>query len=138
MDEFLIDAGGDIACRGAGLDGAGWRVAVEDPRNGTAPLVVVALKDTACATSSIRLRPSRSGGRQVHHLVDPRRGRPGGAGLLAVTVIAPDPVDAEVLSKSLFLEGRRGIAGEATRAGVAAFWVHSDGSLGETAPLATR
>jgi len=138
VDEFLIDAGGDIACHGAGPDGTGWQVAVEDPRNGAAPLAVVALRDIACATSSIRLRRWRSGGRQVHHLVDPRTGRPGGAGLLAVTVITPDPVDAEVLSKSLFLEGRRGIAGEAKRTGVAAFWVHSDGSLGETRPFSDR
>ena len=38
-------------------------------------------------------------------------------GSSAVTVIAPDPVEAEVLSKSLFLEGRRRIADEAARVG---------------------
>ena len=132
VDEFLIDAGGDIVCRGGGPEGDGWRVAVEDPRGGSGPLAVVALTDTACATSSIRLRRWRSGGRRVHHLVDPRTGKPGGAGLLAVTVLAPDPADAEVLSKSLFLEGRRGISSEARRAGAAALWVHADGSVGET------
>ena len=132
VDEFLIDAGGDIACRGGGPDGQGWLVAVENPRNGLGPLAVVALRDTACATSSIRLRRWRSGGRRVHHLVDPRTGRPGGAGLLAVTVIAPDPADAEVSSKSLFLEGARGISGAARRANAAALWVRSDGSVGET------
>ena len=115
VDEFLIDAGGDIACRGGGPDGQGWLVAVENPRNGLGPLAVVALRDTACATLSITLRRWRSGGRRVHHLVDPRTGRPGGAGLLAVTVIAPDPADAEVSSKSLFLEGACGISGVARR-----------------------
>ena len=74
----------------------------------------------------------------MHHLVDPRSGRPGGAGLVAVTVIAPDPVEAEVLSKSLFLEGRRHIASEAARVGAAAFWVHCDGSVGETPHFAER
>jgi thiamine biosynthesis lipoprotein len=132
VDEFLIDAGGDIACRGCGPDGQGWLVAVENPRSGHGPLAVVALKDAACATSSIRLRRWRSGGRRVHHLIDPRTGRPGGSGLLAVSVIGPDPADAEVLSKSLFLEGGRGISSEARRANAAALWVRSDGSVGET------
>ena len=68
----------------------------------------------------------------MHHLVDPRTGRPGGAGLLAVTVIARDPADAEVMSKSLFLEGRRRIADVAAHTGTAAFWVTSDGRTGET------
>jgi len=132
MDDFLIDAGGDIVCRGRGPDGDGWKVAVEDPRGGSTPLAVVALRDMACATSSIRLRHWRCGGRRVHHLVDPRSGKPGGAGLAAVTVIAPDPVDAEVLSKALFLEGRRRVAEEASRVNAATFWVASDGFVGES------
>lgn len=138
VDDFLIDAGGDITCRGPGPEDDGWKVAVEDPRGGIGPLAVVALRDEACATSSIRLRRWRCGGRSVHHLVDPRSGKPGGAGLSAVTVIAPDPVEAEVLSKSLFLEGRRRIADEASRVGVAAFWVRSDGTVAETPSFGER
>ncbi len=138
VDDFLIDAGGDITCRGAGPEGDGWRVAVENPRGGSRPLAVVALRDMACATSSIRLRRWRCNGRSVHHLVDPRSGRPGGAGLAAVTVLATDPVEAEVLSKSLFLEGRRRIARGATRSGVAAFWVASDGTVDATPGFGER
>ena len=40
----------------------------------------------------------------------PATGDPGGAGLRAVTVAGSDPAWAEVWSKALFLEGRRGIA----------------------------
>lgn len=132
-EEFLIDAGGDIACRGGGPEGDGWRVAVEDPRGGSRPVAVVALRDGACATSSIRLRRWRCGGRSAHHLVDPRTGRPGGAGLLAVTVVAPDPAEAEVSTKALFLAGRDEVGAEASRLGLAALWVGSDGRVGETA-----
>ena len=132
VDEHVIAAGGDVTCRGRGPEGDGWRVAIEDPRGGTDPVAVVALSDRACATSSIRVRRWRCDGRRVHHLIDPRSGRPGGAGLLAVTVVAPDPVEAEVLSKSLFLEGSSAIAHRARRAGVAAFWVAADGRTGET------
>lgn len=132
VENFLIEAGGDIACRGTGPEGEGWSVGVEDPFGGDTPLVVVALTDAACATSSVRLRRWRCAGSRVHHLIDPRSGRPGGRGLLAVTVIGPDPVDAEVLSKTLFLEGRGAIGRAASRQGVAAFWVDTTGVTGET------
>ncbi len=102
------------------------------PRGSDRPLAVIALTDKACATSSIRFRHWRCDGQTVHHLVDPRSGRPGGTGLLAVTVVAADPAEAEVMSKSLFLEGQHGIAEVASRAGTSAFWVASDGRTGET------
>ena len=109
LDAYLLDAGGDCICRGDGPDGNGWRVGVEDPCGNTDPLAVLELRDVACATSSIRLRRWRSGARGVHHLIDPRTGEPGGSGLLAVTVVAQDPADAEVLTKALFLSGRAAI-----------------------------
>lgn len=127
---FLVAAGGDCYCAGAGPDdGRGWRVAVEDPRGGTDPLAIVRCSDQAVATSSIRVRHWKANGAAVHHLIDPRTGRPGGAGLLAVTVIARDPALAEVWSKALFLRGRTGIAPAAEERAIAALWVDEDGRL---------
>ncbi len=132
VEGFLIDAGGDCACRGNGPDGPGWRVGVEDPGGGVDPLAVVELRDVACATSSVRVRHWRAGGRPVHHLVDPRTGAPGGRGLAAVTVVADDPAEAEVLSKVLFLAGRHRIGDEARRRRLAAQWVADDGEVDES------
>jgi thiamine biosynthesis lipoprotein len=132
MEDYLIDAGGDCLCRGNGPDGHGWRIGVEDPRGGEHPLAVLELHDRACATSSVRLRRWQCRGKTVHHLLDPRTGRPGGAGLVAVTVIGDDPAESEVLSKTLFLCGRSRIADEAARLGAAAYWVRTDGRTGET------
>jgi thiamine biosynthesis lipoprotein len=132
LEGFLIDAGGDCACRGPGPDGPGWRVGIEDPGGGADPLAVVELRDVACATSSVRVRHWQAGGRPVHHLVDPRTGAPGGRGLTAVTVVADDPADAEVLSKVLFLAGRERIDGAARHRRVSAQWVTTDGTVGES------
>ncbi len=136
IDDFLLDAGGDCACRGTDIGQSGWRIGVEDPLGGEAPCAVLEVRDSACATSSIRLRQWRSGSRPVHHLVDPRTGRPGGAGLLAVTVVAADAADAEVEAKTLFLAGRDRIASEARRRGVAALWVDEDAVASESPRLA--
>jgi thiamine biosynthesis lipoprotein len=132
---FLVEAGGDCYLGGAGPDGTGWRIGVEDPLGGLEPVAVLQLSDVACATSSIRLRQWRSGERRVHHLIDPRTGAPGGAGLLAVTVVGADPAAAEVWSKCLFLCGVDGVAQQAEAQDLAALWVADDGQMGTTSAM---
>lgn len=133
---FLIDAGGDIALGGCSDEGRAWRVAVEDPWAPDAePLAVLESTGTGIATSSIRLRHWRVGNREVHHLIDPRTGEPGGTGLMAVTVAHPHTDRAEVWSKVLFLEGAARIGAAAAAQGLAALWVTSEGSLHMTAAM---
>ena len=126
----LVEAGGDIAVRGGGTEGTGWRIGVEDPRGGTEPVAVLQLESGACATSSIRIRHWTVDGRPMHHLIDPRTGTAADSGLLSVTVIGPDAADAEVWSKSLFLVGRGGIRQFADEHELAALWVDHDGLVG--------
>lgn len=131
---FLLDAGGDLAVRGPAPHGGPWRVAVEDPAGG-GPLLVLSLDTGGCATSSTRRRRWVCGEQAVHHLVDPRTRRPGGAGLAAVTVVAADTAWAEVWSKTLFLAGADGVRERAAELGLAAAWVREDGGVGTTAAL---
>ena len=65
----------------------------------------------------------------MHHLIDPRTGNPGGGPLRSVTVVGTDPADAEVWSKTLFLEGAR-VPAAAEERGLAALWVDSAGRIG--------
>ena len=129
---FAVDIGGDCAFGGVGPDGGGWRVGVEDPTGATDLVLVLDITDTGCATSSARLRRWRAGGVPVHHLVDPRTRRPGGQGLLAVTVVAPDPAWSEVWSKRLFLAGLTDVGACAEDLGLAAAWVAADGTVATT------
>ncbi len=128
---YLLNAGGDLIAAGPGLDGQGWQIGVEDPQ--TPDLLRAALRvstrQAVCTSSVARLRWTQRSER-VHHLVDPRSGQPGGRGLLAVTVLGRDPAWSEVLSKTLFLHGSKGIGRAA--AGHAAIWIGQDGELGMT------
>jgi len=128
--DHLIEAGGDCFCSGLSDEGEPWRIGVESPNGSREPIAVLELSDRACTTSSIRVRRWKAGGRPVHHILDPVTGRPGGDGLLSVTVIGREPALAEVWSKSLFLAGSAGIAGAAQNRRLAALWVGSDGALG--------
>ncbi len=136
--DHLVDAGGDCACRGGPPGGGPWLVGVEDPSpcgEQGGPVAVLGLRDRAVATSSVRLRRWTANGRPVHHLIDPRTGRPGGEGLLAVTVVGEDPAVAESWSKALFLAGRRQIGSLARRRGLAALWVEEDGKVSTTGQI---
>lgn len=133
VHEFLLEAGGDLVASGEQVEGGPWPIGLEDPSGGTTPVAVIAASNEAVTTSSISQRRWMDGDRVVHHLIDPRTGEPGGAGLLAVTVVGPDPAWSEIWSKTLFLEGRAGVAALARRRGLAAWWVTDDNMLEMTA-----
>ncbi len=126
---YLVEAGGDCYLGGAGPEGAGWHVGVEDPRSGPDPVAVLSITDGGCATSSTRVRRWQTGGRAVHHLIDPRTGTSAAGGLASVTVVGADPARAEVWSKALFVAGASRIAQLCRRHDLAALWVASDGSF---------
>ncbi len=135
----MLEAGGDLVAGGPAPQEGPWIIAIEDPSGGSDPVATVAVMDGAVVTSSVLVhRWTAADGRPVHHLVDPRTGEPGGAGLLSVTVAGSDPAWSEVWSKSLFLCGPDGIAGLARARGLAAWWVREDGRLEMTAAARSR
>jgi FAD:protein FMN transferase len=83
----VVNLGGDLRVRGR------WPIGM-----GEATLM---LRDQGAATSSTRKR--RWGG--VHHLIDPRTGRPAQTGLGDVSVVAATAFEAEVVAKTALLLG---------------------------------
>ncbi len=131
-DNFLFNAGGDMVASGSGPEGQGWEIGVEDPNDPDELIAAIRLPHGgAVCTSSIARHHWDHRGHTVHHLIDPRTGAPGGAGLLAVTVIGRDPAWSEIWSKVLFLHGADSIQRAAARRPV--LWVTTTGRLGMTA-----
>jgi FAD:protein FMN transferase len=123
----LVNAGGDIAMRGGS-----WPVGVETASGS----LTLELTGGGLATSGRDRRRWRRGGREQHHLIDPRSAAPAETDLLRVTAIAGDAVEAEVAAKSLFLAGRARAVTEAGRNGVSAVLVTDDGRTLFTGALA--
>jgi len=100
----LVGIGGDIAIVGMAPAG-GWPVRIAD--NHAAPLdapgPTVALDGGGLATSSTTVRCWRSGAIELHHLIDPRTGRPAESPWRTVSVAARTCVDANVASTASFL-----------------------------------
>ena len=100
----LIALGGDVAVAGAPPAG-GWPVGVADDHAGAAA-ETVALEGGGLATSSVTVRRWRGGDGELHHILDPRTGRPATTRWRTVTVAAGSCVDANVAATaSILLDG---------------------------------
>jgi thiamine biosynthesis lipoprotein len=105
----LVSLGGDIAVAGP-PPGTGWRVRVEDVTGDlsappTGPSTLVTIRDGGLATSSTRARRWRSGGLELHHLLDPRTGLPPAPAWRTVTVAAGSCLDANTVSTAAIVRG---------------------------------
>jgi FAD:protein FMN transferase len=111
---YCIDAGGDLRLGGAPAPGRPWRVGIRHPREHGRLDAVLALADSAVATSGTYERGE--------HIVDPRTGLPP-AGVLSVTVVGPDLGTADAYATAAFAMGPDGPAWTAALRGYAAMTV---------------
>jgi thiamine biosynthesis lipoprotein len=101
-----VGAGGDLVFLGTPIDDHAWTVSLEDPRNPDASLMALRVGPGAVVTSSVSKRSWIQGGRQRHHLIDPRTGEPAEADWLSVTVLSPGILEAEVYAKAMLIGGQ--------------------------------
>jgi FAD:protein FMN transferase len=99
----LVALGGDIATSGPGPDG-GWRVLVQD-RPGDPSCVVCLPAGAALATSSTAGRTWGRPGELLHHILDPRTGRPAPRVWRTVSVAAYSCLRANTLSTAAVVRG---------------------------------
>jgi len=115
-------------------------VAIRDPRRPGEVVAVLPLEDTAISTSGDYERyfdERASDGRLVrhHHLIDPATGL-SPRGVTSVTILAPDGLTAEALSKTVFVLGpAAGLELLETIPGVDAVIIDAHGRLHSTPGL---
>jgi FAD:protein FMN transferase len=131
----LVDLGGDIAVWGRPPGGGAWRVAVADPRRSGGHLGTLHVAGGGVATSG-RDRRRFGPGRALHHLIDPRTGRPARGGSLTVTVVADAAEAAEAHATALAVTPTdEAAAYVAERPGLAALLVPDEGPPLALGPL---
>jgi thiamine biosynthesis lipoprotein len=126
----LVDAGGDIALRGALPRVTGWPIGVADPRRPDTDLACLLLRDHAVVTSGVDHRRWQRGGCLQHHIIDPRTHRPADTDLLAVTIVAADAAVANVHAvATLVLGAQAGLVYLRKQEGVEGLLVCRNGEL---------
>lgn len=99
----LVNAGGDLRVLGR-RGNRPWRIGIQAPRT-DGLLGTIELEDGEAAfTSGDYERYAELGGQRLHHILDPRTGRPARE-TQAVTVIARDGVSADAAATALFVAG---------------------------------
>jgi thiamine biosynthesis lipoprotein len=101
----IVSAGGDLRVWGCPAPDRRWAIAIEDPREPARDLGRLRIASGAVATSGSNRRRWWRGGEALHHLIDPRTGRPAAAGLQTVTVLARSAAWADVVATAVFVAG---------------------------------
>ena len=101
IENFLINAGGDIRTSGRRQDGKPWTIAVQDPRKKQRYPDKIKMMDGAIATSgNYEVYFDRE--KMFHHIVNPTNGFSPNASA-SVSVLAKTAIDADALSTSVFV-----------------------------------
>jgi FAD:protein FMN transferase len=122
----MVVLGGDLATGGPAPDG-GWQVRVQDTREDPAQQVTLA-SGSAMATSSTQHRRWRHGGREVHHILDPRFGLPAETVWRSVTVAHRSCLRANAFSTAAVVRGYAAVEWLES-SGVAARFVDRRGNI---------
>ncbi|NIN72298.1 MAG: hypothetical protein GTO46_10365 [Gemmatimonadetes bacterium] len=100
----LLDFGGQLLAVGSAPGRDGWRIAVAHPSRRFEAAAWLDVGNRSVATSSASERFMEIGGDRYGHILDPRSGRPTPA-WGSVTVVADDPLLADLASTTLFVLG---------------------------------
>lgn len=100
-----VELGGDLRVYGSPWYGDRWTINVADPFDEGGPIATFTPTSGAVTTSSTLGRRWTDGDRTLHHLLDPRTGRPSRSDLVAATTCADLAWWAEVASKTALLHG---------------------------------
>ncbi|MBT3356439.1 FAD:protein FMN transferase [bacterium] len=103
IENFIIDAGGDMFAQGLNSRNSKWKIGIEGLEDNS---MMLAISGMGIATSGISRKRWTIGGKTFHHLINPKKPNEFACDLKTVTVIDEKAVEADGRAKSLFLMGK--------------------------------
>ncbi len=112
INNYLIEIGGEIGCKGENPDGVPWRIGIDKPtenRNGRGEnpelQTIVHLKNAYMATSGNYRQYYYKDGNKYSHTISPFSGYPVNHSLLSATVIASSCARADAFATACMVVG---------------------------------
>ena len=107
---YLIDIGGEIVCKGVNPDGKNWQIGVDkpvdDPENANGELqTILSITNLGVTTSGNYRKFYYQGGKKYAHTINPATGYPVSHNLLSATVIAPNCMQADAYATAFMVVG---------------------------------
>ncbi len=128
-----VSMNGDVRAAGLGPVDDRWPVPIVDPFDFESVMATCPLHDGAVVTSTRLYRCWTAGGREAHHLIDPRTGEPADPTIAAVVVAASEAWWAEGLAKAALIAGVDAGRALLERHGVTAWIVAADRDVTQVA-----
>jgi len=104
VNNFLINAGGDIYIKGKNSSRKKWRIAIQDPDNHDQYVGIIEKSNTAVVTSGDYERFFWESGKRYSHLLNPKTGYPD-SDIRSVTVLASEATFADAIATAVFVMG---------------------------------
>jgi thiamine biosynthesis lipoprotein len=104
ITRVLLDASGDIGAGDSPPGEEGWKIGIAPMVPGGPPSRQLLLRNGAVTTSGDAFQYVEIAGRRYSHIIDPRHGL-GLSDRSAVTVVAPDCITADSITKAVLVLG---------------------------------
>lgn len=109
IQNFMVEIGGEIVCRGNNPSGKPWVIGIDNPLFGEpgqeAMAAKVKMEDRAVATSGNYRNFYIKDGKKYAHTLHPKTGYPVEHSLLSASVFAPDCMTADAFATALMVMG---------------------------------
>jgi len=116
-------------------DGAKWKIGIPDPEDRSKMMLFIPVNEGSVATSGDYERYFLDGDKRIHHIINPSTGQ-SATGIQSVSVIAPDGIDSDALSTTVFVLGiEKGLALINQLEGIDAIIIDGEGKLHYSAEL---
>jgi thiamine biosynthesis lipoprotein len=108
IDNYFVEIGGEVLCRGTNNNGNPWRVGIIDPASNLLNqsfIATVDVKNRAVATSANNFNYVIRDGVKYSHTIDPKTGYPAHNSILSASVFARDCMTADALATAFMAAG---------------------------------
>ncbi|QQX80475.1 FAD:protein FMN transferase [Shewanella sp. KX20019] len=104
VEHYLVEIGGELRTRGAGVKGRYWQVAVTRPEKFSLEIqALIKLQEMSLATSGSYVNFIDSGDRRLSHIIDPTSGLPVQTSVISVTVLHPQCAVADGFATAMMI-----------------------------------
>lgn len=124
VQNFYVDAGGDIQTGGKSGDGEVWKVGIRNPFNEHEIIKAVIVSERGIATSGTYVREQ--------HIYNPRQPKEQIDDIVSLTIIGPDVLEADRFATAAFAMGEEGIYFIEERLGIEGYIINSSGVATQT------
>jgi thiamine biosynthesis lipoprotein len=105
IHNYLVEIGGETRTAGVRRLDTPWRIGIQPPADGLDLEFVVTPGDAAVATSGDYRNFYMQDDRRISHTIDPSNAQPVANGVMSVSVIAPNAMQADALATALMVLG---------------------------------